>query len=89
VKSYEKIGKDVLGSSNASVLKLNRSDYDTIAKEFGKKDKKWTDGSFHPNDQSLGVIENITSNKWIRISDIVQNPVIFNHPVNPSHVHQQ
>ena len=77
VKNYDKIGKD-LSSPNTSVIKVNKSDYDTIAKEYGKKDKKWTDGSFPPNDQSLGVISNVTSNGWKRISEIVPNPVIFN-----------
>lgn len=66
VKTYDKASKDI-ASANVSVTKLTKSDYDTVAKEYGKKNKKWTDGSFPPNDQSLGVIPIVTSSAWKRI----------------------
>ena len=71
------------------MVKITKSEYDTIVKDYGKKNKKWTDGSFPPNDQSLGVIPNVTSNTWKRISEIVPNPVIFTQPLNPNHIAQQ
>jgi hypothetical protein len=55
---------------------LTKSDYDLIAKDY-KKDKKWTDPVFPPTDLSLGNFSNIKADKWRRISDFVQNPVIF------------
>jgi hypothetical protein len=67
-KTLNEISKDALSSPNTSIIKITKSDYATIAKEYSKKDKKWTDFSFPPNDQSLGVLQNVTSNKWARIS---------------------
>jgi len=72
-----------LNTLNTSIIKLTKSDYDIIAKDF-KKDKKWTDPLFQPTDLSLGNFTNIKSDKWRRISDFVQNPVIFSENITPN-----
>ena len=67
-KQSTDISKDLLASSTTSIIKINKSEYEAISKEYNKKDKKWTDFAFPPNDQSLGLLKKLTSNKWRRIS---------------------
>ena len=52
-------------------------------------DKKWTDPEFQPNSQSLGKIENVPSDcQWKRISEILNNPELFDGKVEPKDVIQ-
>jgi hypothetical protein len=53
------------------VLKVNKSDYETLSKALVGKERKFTDIDFPPEEKSLGSFQNIPSDKWKRLSELV------------------
>ena len=67
-----------------SVLKINKSEYDTLSKGLSGKETKFVDQDFPPNDKSLGLFENVKTDKWERLSEIVTNAAYFNKDAGPA-----
>jgi len=73
-----------LNDSNTSIVRVNKSGYDSLSNTLNGKDRKFVDNDFPPGDISLGIFESITTDKWKRISDIVEKPVLFNKDIIPN-----
>ena len=67
---------------------MEKSEYDQVIKQFKGKDKKWTDILFPPDEQSLGNIPGVTTNKWKRLSDLLNKPALFDGKIQPKDVIQ-
>lgn len=58
-------------------------------KQLKDNGQKWTDPFFPPNEDSLGDIPGITkTNKWKRLSDMLNKPALFDGRVQPKDVVQ-
>jgi hypothetical protein len=67
-----------------SVLKVNKSEYDAFSKGLTGKEAKFVDQEFPPTDKSLGYFEDVKTDKWKRISEIVQNAAYINKEAGPA-----
>jgi hypothetical protein len=67
-----------------SVLKVNKSDYDSLTNTLNGKDRKFVDNDFSPEEKSMGSFEGIAADKWKRITDIVEKPQLFPKEIHPA-----
>jgi len=51
--------------------------------DLKSSNKKFQDHGFPSNDISLGNIDNIKSNKWKRISEVIKSPALFSGKIEP------
>jgi hypothetical protein len=56
--------------------------------EYSKAKKKFSDQEFPANELSLGEIEGLSNVSWKRISEIVNNPILFGGRIEPCQVIQ-
>lgn len=57
-------------------------------KQLKETGQKWTDPVFPPSEDSLGKIPGITTNKWKRLSDMLNKPALFDGRIEPKDVVQ-
>ncbi len=70
------------------ILKIERSEYDELFKDYKGTQKKWVDPNFPPDESSLGQIPNVNSSQWKRLSDLLNLPALFDGKVEPRDVVQ-
>lgn len=70
------------------MLKVKKSDYNELVKQYRNTKTLWEDQEFAHNDSSFGEIEGVKKAEWKRLSDIIANPVLFDGRIEPQDVVQ-
>ena len=65
------------------MVKLRRSIYDIEETKSKAKSKGFTDQEFGPEEQSLGKFDNVSMDKWKRVTELGQGISMFGHEIQP------
>ena len=89
VQNLDDIKEGDLHDKRNRIIRVEKSQYAELAAKYKGTEKQWTDPEFPPEDRSIGVIENVNTPRWKRISEILpKNPVLFDGKVEPRDVIQ-
>lgn len=88
ISSLNDVNKNELKDPSIQILRIEKSQYDDLIKDYNGTDKQWTDPHFPPSEESLGKIENVDTGRWMRISDILNKPALFDGKIEPKDVIQ-
>jgi hypothetical protein len=66
-----------LDNPDVQVVRMERSDYEELLKEYRGTNKKWLDLTFQPDETSLGPLPALDGSQWKRISDLLNKPALF------------
>lgn len=81
---YKDINVGDLNSPNTSMMKVSKSSWQSqVAAVLKSKDKTFVDQDFGPVESSLGQFSHMNIDKWKRVSEIVEKPVLFGAEIQP------